>query len=175
MQPWRRGRYRSGVRRYVIVAAAFALSACGGAQGKTCAAAPVHTGAPPRWTAAAWAGSPGFRVPYAVAGGDSAAAFFFARPLRAGHPTNPFNKVLWVVRAARNGKPLRIVARRGGQTVRITRRADAGPGEIYPSYVDLPSPGCWRLSLAWGRHRARIDVAVADGAERQAREAAAGG
>jgi hypothetical protein len=80
--------------------------------------------------------------------------------LRAGHPVDPANKVLWVVRAPRHGRPLRIVARRGGATVRISRAADSGPGEIYPSYVDLPKAGCWRLTLAWGPHRARIDVAV---------------
>jgi hypothetical protein len=102
-------------------------------------------------------------VPYALASGGEAAAFFFADPLRAGHPTNPSNKVLWVVRLPREGKPLIITARRAGgsaQVVRIRREADSGPGEIYPSYVDLPKPGCWALTLAWGVHRASIDVQV---------------
>jgi hypothetical protein len=45
--------------------------------------------------------------------------------------------------------------------VRIQRPPDSSPGEIYPSAVDLPKPACWRLSLAWGSHRARIDVNVA--------------
>jgi hypothetical protein len=44
--------------------------------------------------------------------------------------------------------------------VRIVRMADSSPGEIYPSYVDLPAPGCWRLSLRWGAHAAQLDVEV---------------
>src|SRR3954465_15701814 len=95
----------------------------GGGRG-ACAAAPVKTGAPPDWTASAFAdSSPGLKVPYALAGDGKAAAGFFGR-LRAGHPTNPANKVLWIVRAPRDGRPLRIVARQGSATVRITRPAD---------------------------------------------------
>ena len=125
--------------------------------------APIHRGPPPAWTASAWATSPGFTVPYAVASGSAAAAFFFTRELRSGHPTNPHNKVLWVVRYPRDGHPLSISARLGKdrpEMVRISEPADASPGEIYPSYVDLPRPGCWRLGLAWGPHRAAIDVQV---------------
>jgi hypothetical protein len=129
-----------------------------------CVPAPMHTGAPPAWTAAAFSdSSPGFRVPYALASGDTAAAFFFAPKLRAGHPSNPANKVLWIVRLPRNGHPLLITARLStdpSQLVRIRRPADSSPGEIYPSYVDLPNPGCWELQLAWGRHRARVDLQV---------------
>jgi hypothetical protein len=68
------------------------------------------------------------------------------------------------VRFPSNGNSLKITARSGtkpSRVVRIQRPPDSSPGEIYPSYVDLPRPGCWRLSLAWGRHRASIDVLVA--------------
>jgi hypothetical protein len=163
-------------RSFALAAAvALLLAACGGSTSTTtstratvaaatCVAAPVHTGAPPGWTAAAWAdSSPGFRVPYSLASDNAAAAFWFAPRLRAGHPENPTNKVLWIVRFPRNGHPLEITARLAGnpaQTVRISRPADSEPGEIYPSYVDLPTPGCWRLQLAWGSHRASIDVQV---------------
>jgi hypothetical protein len=130
----------------------------------TCVPAPIHGGRPPAWTAAAWSdSSPGFTVPYALASGDAAGAFFFAPRLRAGHPENPSNKVLWIVRYPRNGHPLMITARPStdpSEVVRISRPADSSPGEIYPSEVDLPRPGCWRLSLAWGSHRAYIDVQV---------------
>lgn len=83
-------------------------------------------------------------MPYALASGDAAPAFFFAPRLRAGHP-------------------LKITARLGSdrsRVVRISWPADSSPGEIYPSDVDLPRPGCWRLELAWGSHRASIDVQV---------------
>jgi hypothetical protein len=37
---------------------------------------------------------------------------------------------------------------------------DASPGEIYPSIVDLPAAGCWRLTLRWSGHAASIDLEV---------------
>jgi hypothetical protein len=131
--------------------------------------APIHHGAPPAWTAAAWSSSsPGFRVPYSLASGDAAGAFFFAS-LRAGHPTNPSNKVLWIVRFPRDGHPLNVTARFGGKPVDVVRTswpADSEPGEIYPSGIDLPKPGCWHLALAWGSHRASVDVEVHPAAKR---------
>jgi hypothetical protein len=129
-----------------------------------CIPTPIHHGAPPTWTAAAWSdSSPGFTVPYALASRNAAAAFLFSGALRAGHPTNPANKVLWVVRFPRDGHPLEITARLStdpSQVVRISRPADSSPGEIYPSYVDLPTAGCWRLELAWDTHRASVEVQV---------------
>jgi hypothetical protein len=165
----------------VVVAAALLLAACGGSGTAStrhaaatvpprCVPAAIHRGAPPRWTAAAWSdSSPDFRVPYALASGDAAAAFFFAPRLRAGHPENPSNKVLWVVRFPRNGHPLQITARLGrdpAEVVRSSWSADSSPGEIYPSGVDLPKPGCWHVALAWGSHRARLDVQVHPAAKR---------
>jgi hypothetical protein len=102
-------------------------------------------------------------TPYALGSGEPVAAFFFAYPLRAGHPTAPTNKILWVVGAPRNGQPLVITARpmgAPGQAVVFHREADSGPGEIYPSVIDLPTAGCWRLALRWGSHQATIDVQV---------------
>jgi hypothetical protein len=169
---------RSLVRLLTVAAAAALPAACGGSSGPgkattrqaavadpgRCVPAAIHNGAPPSWTAAAWSdSSPGFRVPYSLASGDAAAAFFFARTLRAGHPTNPSNKVLWVVRFPRNGHPLEISARFGrdpSEVVRSSWPADSDPGEIYPSGVDLPKPGCWHLELSWGSHRASVDVQV---------------
>jgi hypothetical protein len=164
--------WRAGAGAGAAAAVVLVLASCGGSApagspdpSARCAAAAVHHGPPPAWTAAAWAdSSPGFSVPYSVATGSRAAAFFFAKSLRAGHPTDPANKVLWVVGQPRQGMPLTISARRIGDrspTVRISEPADSGPGEIYPSYVDLPRAGCWRLALAWAGHRAAINVHVA--------------
>jgi len=126
-----------------------------------CVAAPIHRGAPPAWTASAWSSSsPGFRLPYSLASGNSAAAFLWVR-LRAGDPSNPTNKVLWVMRYPRQGTPLRILARWGASaavTARSSWPADSSPGEIYPSYLNLPRPGCWELTLSWSSHVARLDV-----------------
>jgi hypothetical protein len=151
----------------VTVTAALALApwnpATATAGAGACVPAPIHYGAPPSWSAAAWSESPGFKLPYALASGDSAAAFLWVR-LRAGAPINPANKVLWVVRYPRHGHPLRILARDGATPALHTRSswpADASPGEIYPSYLNLPKPGCWQLTLRWGSHTARLAVTVA--------------
>lgn len=101
-------------------------------------------------------------MPYAVASGGSAVAFFFRDPVRAGHPSNPFNKILWVLHSV--GTPLIITARWGPNpavTKRIRPESDATPRAEYPSYVNLPRAGCWTLGLSWGPHRASVDIAVA--------------
>lgn len=138
-------------------------STSAGAAGR-CVPAPVRRGPPPAWTASAWSdSSPGFVVPYALASNGAAGAFFFVSPLRSGHPRNPSNKVLWIVRYPREGHPLTITAQLSGapsEVVHLQQPADSSPGEIYPSELDLPAAGCWRLALAWGPHRANINVQV---------------
>jgi hypothetical protein len=124
----------------------------------------VHHGPPPRWAAPAFGdSSPGFRLPYALASGDAAAAFLWVK-LRAGHPDNPSNKVLWVMRFPRRRQPLNVTASQPGSgqpAVHAQWPPDSFPGEIYPSGLDLPRPGCWRLQLAWAGHRAWLDVEIA--------------
>jgi uncharacterized protein YceK len=182
-------------RIFVPIASALLLAGCGGQSTRSdstrsatstsastvaatqssdpapCRPAPLHHGPPPAWTAAAWSdSSPGFTLPYALSSGDTAGAFFFANPVRAGRPANPSNKVLWIVRFPRNGNPLRITARFGADPALVVRAswpADSQPGEIYPSSLDLPRPGCWALTLAWGQHRTSIDVHVSAPARRK--------
>jgi len=42
----------------------------------------------------------------------------------------------------------------------FSKVADSGPGEIYPSGVTVPSPGCWHVTLTWhgGDQRAEVDL-----------------
>ena len=71
------------------------------------------------------------------------------------------NKVLWIVKLPRLGSPLRIEARPVGDPrplIRSTFPADSSPGEIYPSYVDVPKGGCWRLTLRLAGHKDSIDL-----------------
>jgi len=37
----------------------------------------------------------------------------------------------------------------------ISRIVQGGPG---PSLVDLPAPGCWRLTLSWWGRRDSLDL-----------------
>ena len=98
-------------------------------------------------------------LPYVLSVQQTAAGFLFGYPLRAGHPTDRANKVLWVVRLPRDGSPLDITGQLSGASepsVHVTQSAGSGPGEIYPSIVDVPQPGCWRFDLAWSGHQATV-------------------
>jgi hypothetical protein len=105
------------------------------------------------------ADSSGQNGPFALSAHRDVTAYLFGFPLRAGHPTGRLNKVLWIMRLPRKGLPLRITAH-PLHTVRPlvseTLPDDAGPGQIYPSYVNVPSAGCWRLTLRWAGHRDSI-------------------
>jgi hypothetical protein len=126
-----------------------------------CGLSQVLKGGVPAWLDDAGAhNNPDF-LPYAVATPATAAGFLFGYPLRAGHPDNPANKILWVVALPRAGSALDISAHPiGNATPLITTTEPAGssPGEIYPSIVDVPEPGCWHLDLTWAGHQASIEL-----------------
>jgi hypothetical protein len=126
-----------------------------------CAPSSIHQGAPPAWNAhpAGFSGQPG--LPYVLGAGDTIMGYIWGFPLRAGHPDNPSNKILWYVRLPRDGQPLVVRAHPAtAATPVVSYRfpADSGPGEIYPSIVDMPAPGCWTLDLSWGAHRDRTQL-----------------
>lgn len=76
-------------------------------------------------------------------------------------PPNPelSNKILWVARDPAGGTPLDISAQQmdGDKDVGepIERQVGGGPG---PSTIDLPEPGCWRLSLTWDDRTDWLDL-----------------
>jgi hypothetical protein len=166
------------MRSLAIVAVSALALACSGAGGRASSASAVTTsppkaqptsggcgrtqaqvGAVPAWLEVAAGRAP--QLPYVVAVPDSAAGFLFARPLRAGHPENPSNKILWVVRTPRRGSTLEVDGRplgAAGPTVHQSQPADSSPGEIYPSIVDVPDPGCWRFTLRWATGRVEVDL-----------------
>jgi hypothetical protein len=119
-------------------------------------------GVPPGWVDVAGGHNNPAGVPFTMDQSQSVAGFVFGYPLRAGHPENPANKILWVVRLPRGGSDLTVTAHPLGATtpvVKVVQPADSGPGEIYPSVVDVPTAGCWVLNLAWGSHRAVLALA----------------
>jgi hypothetical protein len=63
--------------------------------------------------------------------------------------------VLWVAQSQDGAGDLTITARLDGTTTTLTRTVPGGPG---PSIVDLPSAGCWRLTLAWPGHTDSLDL-----------------
>ena len=129
-----------------------------------CGATKIAHGAVPAWTAPAFS-NPGDAWPppwpHAISQRGTVVAILFGYPLRAGQPTNPANKVLWIMRLPRNGSPLTVSARplhANAPRVSGTWPADSSPGEIYPSYVNVPAAGCWRITLRWAGHTDSIDL-----------------
>jgi hypothetical protein len=125
-----------------------------------CGSTQARVGAVPAWLDAA-AGHNLPQLPYVIAVPDSAAGFLFARPLRAGRPENPANKILWVVRTPREGSPLEVDGHplgTDGPIVHQSQPADSFPGEIYPSIIDAPTSGCWHFTLQWATGRAEVDL-----------------
>ena len=129
-----------------------------------CGGTALYQGAIPAWLDEAGGHNNPRGLPYAVAAPPDAAAFLFAHPLRAGHPSNPANKILWVVRGDRHGQDLVLDAHPLGASspsMHLSLPSNSGPGNIYPSIVDVPSAGCWHFSLQWATGHAGIDLGYA--------------
>jgi hypothetical protein len=79
--------------------------------------------------------------------------------------TRTKEKILWIVpKRKRVGSRLAISGRKDGSTTVTYRRRlpEAGsaqvPGYNYPSILDLPVPGCWKLTLRTGKVTATVRV-----------------
>lgn len=117
----------------------------------------IRQGGLPIWAAGAGIDSARF----VVSDDDLVLGVLWADPLVAGEPTSdhPNNKILWVVNSPRDGHNLEITATPLGRTEPVvfdTFPANSGPGEIYPSIVDVPEPGCWQLELRWADNEAMV-------------------
>jgi hypothetical protein len=126
-----------------------------------CGSTSIMRGHIPAWLDEAGAHNNPDSLPYVLASPEQAAGFLFGYPLRSGHPENPSNKILWVVGQARNGSSLEISAHPLGAAapiVKVVKPADSSPGEIYPSIVDVPQPGCWHVDLSWAGHKASVEL-----------------
>jgi hypothetical protein len=91
------------------------------------------------------------RVPHAVGRDGRIAAVVFGHPLTSPPLRDRANKILWVPREPLTAPAaLTVDAQRmeGAEAVGepVRRVIEDGPG---PSTVDLPAPGCWRLTLRW--------------------------
>jgi hypothetical protein len=118
----------------------------------------VWTDGRPEWTADAGVGP----ASYVLSHEENLVGILFADPLRGGPDmTNPSNKILWIVREPRHGTPLRLTLRAmdgQGPAVETEEPANSSPGEIYPSIVDVPRPGCWSVTAAWAGQKATLEL-----------------
>jgi hypothetical protein len=126
-----------------------------------CGSTSVLKGGIPGWLEAAGGYNNPTYLRYVVAHPPLAAGFLFSDPLRAGHPQNPYNKILWVVRTPRNGTDLTIDGHPlGALSLKVHEvwPANSGPGEIYPDGGDVPSAGCWQFDLRWAKSHAQVEL-----------------
>jgi hypothetical protein len=122
-----------------------------------CGATALLLGSAPRWASSA--NPPPIR--YALAEQGQAAGFLFGYPLVAGNPQPYSDKILWIVASPRDGMPLQLTGHplhAAKPAVSSTWPADSSPGEIYPSEIEVPAPGCWQFTLSWNGHTDTIDL-----------------
>jgi len=121
-----------------------------------CGDTPIMTGGVPAWTKSA---NPPAFLRHVLSREQNLIGMLFADPLRVPSPPGgPNNKILWIVREPRNGQPLELTLTPtgAGAPVSVTEVADSSPGEIYPSIVDVPTPGCWSVRAEWDGHTATL-------------------
>jgi len=129
--------------------------------GDGCGSTSVVKGGIPSWLEEAGGHNNPTDLRYAIGHPPRVAGFLFSDPLRAGHPENPSNKILWVVRTPRNGSQMIIDGHPLGAVlprVHEALPANSGPGEIYPDGVDVPTAGCWQFDLQWATSHAQVEL-----------------
>jgi hypothetical protein len=122
----------------------------------------VHKGVLPTWARTGFS-DPRPKLPHVLGRSGKIAALIFGYPLRWPPGKDRANKILWVSRrAVKPLSDLRIHAQRmeGRRHVGrpVTRVVVGGPG---PSGIDLPAPGCWRLTLRWSGRIDHLDLRYA--------------
>jgi hypothetical protein len=100
------------------------------------------------------------RVPYVIGERGQIAAAIFGWPLHSPPLPHSANKILWAPRhLSKSVAPLwiRLQQMDGARAIGapIRRVISTGPG---PSYVDVPSAGCWRATLIWSGRRDTLDL-----------------
>jgi hypothetical protein len=138
---------------FVVAGSAAIGSASATTQGsvkESACAAHVSRGVLPAWARTGFS-EPTPRITHVLGASGDIAGILFGFPLYSPPLANRSNKILWVSRRpTRSISDLRVHAQRMIGSARvgkaITRTVAGGPG---PSIIDLPAPGCWRLTLRW--------------------------
>jgi hypothetical protein len=94
-------------------------------------------------------------MPHVVGRAGNIVAILWATPdaLHVPALADRANKILWVSRVSSG--PMTIRATLAGSSRTATVNLPDGPG---PSYVNMPSPGCWTLRLSWGGHTDQLSL-----------------
>jgi hypothetical protein len=74
-------------------------------------------------------------------------AYPFAHPLTVDPPKDgPLNKVLLYSRAPVAGLTITATLD-GADEIKSTRSAEGGSARSFPGYINVDSPGCWRVEV----------------------------
>jgi hypothetical protein len=106
---------------------------------------PLNLDPLPTWARTGFSDPAAPGVRHVIGSGGRIAAIMFG-PLSAPESKTINNKILWVTRVTADPSPLEVVATLDGSTTVIRQEYPTGPG---PSYLELPEPGCWDVSLTW--------------------------
>jgi hypothetical protein len=151
------------IARVLFLVAAVALAtalvpSAAPASTRACHSAMRHGVLPP-WARAGFS-DPRPRMPHVLGRSGEIAAIVFGYPLLSPPSETRANKILWVSR--RSIKPpdklgIRAQRMRGDGPVgqHVVRVIVGGPG---PSYLNVPTAGCWRLSLQWSGRSDELDL-----------------
>lgn len=141
----------------VVIAAGLTVYAVRGSAGQSGRVTPAGVGsacdgAVVTSTLPAWARggfSPDAYVEPHVTGSEGGiVGILFVNPLRAHQSPGTNNKILWVTKDS-SPDSLLIRAHLEGSGHEVIRTVSGGPG---PSIIDMPAPGCWKLTLTWSNH-----------------------
>ena len=115
----------------------------------------VVTSEMPEWANTGF--SDGAIVPHVIGTNGLIVAVPFSQPLVATlEGEDPQNKVLLVAKTIPNGSaPMTIQARLNGTGDVVHRVRESGPG---PGTLDLPLPGCWRVTMHWADQTDSVDL-----------------
>lgn len=125
----------------------------------------VRTDALPSWASGGFSDPEAGGNPYVLGSRGDLLAVLFGQPLSAPEAKDHANKILWVSRQGQIPMaPLLITATQirapldpRGDDPTVHRTIAGGPG---PSYLDLPTPGCWHLDMTWdnGKQHDSMDL-----------------
>ena len=114
--------------------------------GSPCDGAVVTSALPP-WARAGFSPN-AYGKPHVTGASGDIIGVLFTDPLRSPPASGRNNRILWVAKNPGSG-PLLIRAHLERSDQVATRTVAGGPGL---SIIDMPTPGCWQLTLTWSAH-----------------------
>ena len=138
-----------------IVTSLALVTGCSSQEATSCRSVVVRDPMPD-WADAGFAD--GARVPHVFGSAGQIIVVPFAGTLVATQELAPRNKVLLIARQSlQQVTPVSIEAQHAGSGERVHRDREIGPGSL-----DMPSAGCWRLTMRWGDQTDTIDLEYVD-------------